>query len=65
MVAVCISYLWMVWYGEEAERLGKLCLIGHKNRCDKSIFRIDLDWLEYLLKHGLSVSFNFKVAVNA
>ena len=24
MTAVCISYLWMVWYGEEAERLGKL-----------------------------------------
>lgn len=64
MVAVCISYLWMVWYGEEAERLGKIYLIGHKYRCDKSIFRIGLDWFGYLLKHGLSVSVDFKVAVN-
>lgn len=53
ILASCLAYLWMIYLGvtvmaDEQKR----CLIDRTDRVDKSLFRLGLDWLNYLLGHG-------------
>lgn len=53
ILASCLAYLWMIYLGvtvmaDEQKRR----LIDRTDRVDKSLFRLGLDWLNYLLGRG-------------
>lgn len=60
LMATCLAYIWMIWLGVEVITKGYTHLLDHNSRRDKSVFRLGLDWLKYLLKNGgrVIVSFN-------
>ena len=52
LIAACLAYVWMVYLGVEVCQHAQRDLIDRTERTDKSLFRLGLDWLTYLLKHG-------------
>jgi hypothetical protein len=64
MIAACLAYIWMVGLGLLTLATGGHKLIDRTDRVDKSIFRLGLDWLRYVLKQDLplQVSFFFQPA---
>lgn len=54
LLGVCLAYLWMVFLGVMVLKQGLWSLVDC-NRQDKSLFRLGVDWLEYLLSQGLPV----------
>lgn len=53
LIATCLAYLWMVCLGQWVVQTGQLALIHRKDRCDWSLFRIGLAWVEFCLNEGL------------
>ena len=53
LIAACLAYIWMIMQGVRVIAEGKLSLIDHTDRRDKSLFRLGLDWLKYALKQRL------------
>mgnify|MGYP000108751181 CR=1 FL=1 len=62
LLAVCLSYLWMVYLGTELCALGCQDVLDRKDRRDKSLFRLGLDWLKYQLKQGLGFHVRFHIS---
>ena len=61
MVAVSLAYMWMVYLGSEVtDDEKKRKLIDRSNRTDKSLFRLGLDWLKYVLTRGLDFNVLFQ-----
>jgi hypothetical protein len=52
-IATCLAYLWMVCLGQWVVQTGQLALIHRADRCDWSLFRIGLAWIEFCLNEGL------------
>jgi hypothetical protein len=53
LIAACLASIWMVVQGLRVLAEGKLALIDRGDRRDKSLFRLGLDWLKYVLKHSM------------
>jgi len=61
LVASSLAYIWMIYLGLSVVREGCTDLIDRVDRTDKSLFRLGLDWLNYLLKWGKPFSVQFLV----
>jgi hypothetical protein len=53
LIAACLAYIWMIVQGLHVLAEGMSALIDRGDRCDKSLFRMGLDWLKYALKHSI------------
>lgn len=53
LIAACLAYIWMIMQGLHVLAEGMSALIDRGDRCDKSLFRVGLDWLKYALKHSM------------
>lgn len=53
LIAACLAYIWMIVQGLRVLAEGKLAFIDRGDRRDKSLFRLGLDWLKYVLKHSM------------
>jgi hypothetical protein len=53
LIAACLAYIWMITQGLRVIAEGNSSLIDRKDRTDKSLFRLGLDWIKYVLKHRL------------
>ena len=64
LLATVLAYLWMVFLGcEVADDESRRRKVDRKNRSDKSIFRLGLDWLKYALTRGLDFNVLFQPPV--
>lgn len=61
LIATCLTYLWMIYLGVDVIQRRCTDRIDRADRRDKSLFRLGLDWLAYLLKHDLHFSVRFCV----
>lgn len=61
LIATSLAYLWFIFLGVQVLRQGCLGLIDRTHRRDKSLFRLGLDWLKYLLKHDLPIPIQFSL----
>ena len=61
LIATCLAYLWMVCLGQWVVQTGQLALIHRSDRCDWSLFRIGLAWVEFCLNEGLPLRIRFSV----
>ncbi len=52
LIAACLAYIWVISLGLLTLSTDKHKLIDRTDRIDKSIFRLGLDWLKYVLKKG-------------
>jgi len=59
LIATCLSYLWMVCLGDWVVRSGHLPCIHRVDRCDWSLFRIGLAWMEFCLNEDLPLWTHF------
>jgi hypothetical protein len=53
LLAACLAYIWMICQGLQVIATNKTALIDRTERIDKSLFRLGLDWIKYVLKHCL------------
>jgi hypothetical protein len=62
LIAACLAYIWMVSLGLLTLSSGNHKLIDRTDRVDKSLFRLGVDWLRYVLKKSkpLDVYFRFR-----
>ena len=61
LIATCLSYIWMVCLGSWVVATGRLSLIHRSDRCDWSLFRIGLAWLEYCLNEDIPIWTQFAI----
>ena len=61
LIATCLAYLWMVCLGQWVMQTGQLALIHRSDRCDWSLFRIGLAWVEFCLNEGLPLWIRFNL----
>jgi len=59
MIAACLAYLWIIYLGLTVVRKDQVRLIHRADRCDWSIFRLGLAWLDYLLNEELDIPVSF------
>ena len=59
MIATCLAYLWIVYLGQTAVRKDQIKVIHRADRCDWSLFRLGLAWLDYLLNEELDIPVSF------
>jgi len=60
LIAACLAYLWIISQGIAVLASKKACLIDRNERVDKSLFRLGLDWLKYVLKKNLDFEPSFR-----
>jgi len=60
-IATSLAYIWMICLGLQAIQQDHTHLIDRADRIDKSMFRLGLDWLTYLLKWGKPFTVQFCV----
>jgi hypothetical protein len=61
MIAVCLAYLWMVFLGVTAIKSSLDKQIHRTDRCDWSIFRLGLAFLDYCLNELLPLPVSFSL----
>jgi len=59
MIAACLAYLWMVFLGVTAMKSGTDQLLHRTDRCDWSIFRMGIAFLDHCLNQCLSLPVSF------
>ncbi len=59
LIAASLAYIWMIYLGVDVISRGKRGLIDRTDRIDKSLFRLGMDWLKYILKYGLPIPIQF------
>ena len=59
LIAACLAYIWMITQGLRVIAEGNSSLVDRKDRTDKSLFRLGLDWIKYVLKHRLQFQPSF------
>ena len=62
LIGTCLAYLWMVCLGAWVVQTGKLTLIHRSDRCDWSLFRIGMAWIEFCLNEGLPIWIHFALS---
>jgi len=53
LIATCLAYIWMITQGLQVIAANNTSLIDRTERIDKSLFRLGVDWIKYVLKHRL------------
>jgi hypothetical protein len=61
LIATCLAYLWMVCLGQWVVQTGQLAWIHRSDRCDWSLFRIGVAWIEFCLNEGWPLWIRFTV----
>lgn len=61
LIATCLAYLWVVCLGDWVMQTGKQGLIHRGDRCDWSLFRLGLAWIEYCLNEGQPIWTRFSL----
>jgi hypothetical protein len=61
LISTSLAYIWIVYLGLQAIQQGCTDLIDRADRVDKSLFRLGLDRLTYLLKWGKPFTVQFCV----
>lgn len=61
LIATCLAYLWMVCLGSWVLQSGQLALIHRADRCDWSLFRIGLAWIEFCLNEEIPLWTQFAI----
>jgi hypothetical protein len=59
MIAACLAYLWMVFLGVTAMKSGTYQLLHRTDRCDWSIFRMGIAFLDHCLNQCLPLPVSF------
>ena len=59
LLGACLAFLWMIHLGLETLEYGYNELIGRKNRVDKSLFRLGMDWFRNCMRIGVSLPVDF------
>lgn len=62
LIATCLAYLWLVCLGNWVVQTRRLPLIHRTDRCDWSLFRIGLAWMEFCLNEGLPLWTHFALS---
>jgi len=62
LIGTCLAYLWMVCLGAWVLQTGKLAWIHRADRCDWSLFRIGMAWIEFCLNEGLPIWIQFALS---
>lgn len=60
VLAVCLTFVWMIALGSWVVKNGYRHFVDHKSRRDKSYFRIGWDWLARCLRLGDPIPLRFK-----
>lgn len=60
LIAACLAYLWILSQGIAVLIAKQTSLIDRTERVDKSLFRLGLDWLKYVLKKNLDFEPSFR-----
>lgn len=60
LLAVCITFVWLITLGSWVVKRGLRHLIDRKDRRDKSYFRLGLDWLKRSQRLGEPVRLHFR-----
>ena len=62
LIATCLAYVWMVCLGAWVVQTGRLALIHRSDRCDWSLFRIGMAWMEHCLNEELPLWIHFALS---
>jgi hypothetical protein len=60
LIAACLAYLWIITQGIFVLANKQATLIDRTDRVDKSLFRLGLDWIKYVLKRHLDFEPSFR-----
>jgi hypothetical protein len=60
VLAVCLTFVWLLTLGSWVVKRGLRHLLDHKSRRDKSYFRLGWDWVEDCFRRGQPVHFHCK-----
>ena len=60
LIAACMAYLWIISQGISVLASKQSGLIDRTDRVDKSLFRLGLDWIKYVLKKNLDFEPSFR-----
>jgi hypothetical protein len=60
LIAACLAYLWIISQGISILASKQASLIDRSDRVDKSLFRLGLDWIKYVLKKNLDFEPSFR-----
>jgi len=61
LIAAFLAYVWLVCLGEWVVQTGQVSRIHRADRCDWSLFRLGLVWVEYCLDQGLVLWMQFSI----
>ena len=62
LICTCLAYLWMVCLGAWVVQTGRLTSIHRSDRCDWSLFRIGIAWIEFCLNEELPIWIHFALS---
>jgi hypothetical protein len=62
MLAACLAYLWVIYWGTVAHDEGWVSHIHRRHRCDLSLFQLGLRLLDYFLNHEHPIPRSFNLA---
>ena len=65
MIAACLAYLWIVYLGVTVVQKDQVKVIHRVDRCDWSLFRLGLAWLDYLLNEELDIPVSFTLELKS
>ena len=60
VLAVCLTFVWLITLGAWVVKRGYRYLVDHKSRRDKSYFRIGWDWLARCLRLQKPIPMRFR-----
>ncbi|MBF0551891.1 MAG: transposase [Deltaproteobacteria bacterium] len=55
MIAACLAYIWVIYWGANSLATGLNKIIHRTNRCDLSLFQLGLRTLDYFLNRGIEI----------
>jgi hypothetical protein len=61
MIATCLAYLWIVFLGSICLNNGSVKIIHRTDRCDWSVFRLGLAYLDFLINEYLPIPVSFSL----
>jgi Transposase DDE domain len=63
LIAACLAYIWMVYWGSLGEKEGWRSVIHRKDRCDLSLFQLGLRILAHFLNEDFSIPVVFHIII--
>jgi hypothetical protein len=63
LIAACLAYIWVVYFGALCEKDGWREIIHRRKRCDFSLFQLGWRILEHFLNEDLPIPVQFYVTI--